>query len=200
MSEQNFALKRHIMSVLPSEQSTDDNIFAEYWTQDEVPVKLITAMILFDAESKDGEGGIDGLIVHGLPSDGPGRMSLSAAKALIEAMKDAVALCELANQLAVDGKSHREIKAELLRQDAGTDTFKQVDVPRKRDIVIVDLKRDWCVCEGSLIRGLEQTITFNKRYNNAFEIVVRDATAQEAAYWEMMIKYSLCPVLDSTSD
>jgi hypothetical protein len=124
---------------------------------------------------------------------------LEATKAAISAMQDAVDLCEKAKAMLQEGKTPIDVKAELLRLQAGTDSFKQdIDRPRKRDIVIVDFDHDIVVVEGLVCLGKEDTIAFNKKHNDAFEIIVREPTPEERTYWLYAFKHQSPRIYDNT--
>lgn len=201
MAECKIPFKRTVELILSSDgANASENVKIEYFHNQPDASLILTATILLDwAEVESGKEDPLFFVTHERQmNENWFADQLEATKTAIAAMQDAVDLCEKAKAMLKAGKSAIEVKAEILRLQAGTDTFEQVERPRKRTIVIADLGEDFVVAEGTVFQGKEDTIAFNKQYNDAFEIIVRDVTPEERAYWLYTLKHQSPRVRDYT--
>jgi hypothetical protein len=202
MSDCKQPFKRTIELIQSSDDANaSENFELKYFPDQPDGALIFTATIVVDAAEIEA-GTEDPLffLAHKRRTDDSNWFAdqLEATKTAIAAMQDAVDLCEKAKAMLKEGKSAVDVKAEMLRLHAGTDTFKQVERPRKRNIVVANLGGDFVVVEGTVFQGKEDTIAFNKKHNDAFEITVRDATPEESAYWLYTLKHQSPRVYDNT--
>lgn len=202
MSDCKQPFKRTIELILSSDDdNASENFQLKYFIDQPDGALIVTATIVVDAaEIEAGTEDPIFFLTHerGTDDDNWFADQLEVTKTAIAAMQDAVDLCEKAKAMLKTGKSAVDVKAEMLRLHAGTDTFEQIKRPRKRSIVVADLGEDFVVVEGTVFQGKEDTIAFNKQYNDAFEIIVRDATPEEQAYWLYTLKHQSPRVRDNT--
>lgn len=201
MTECKIPFKRTVELILSSDgENASENVKIEYFPNQPDAALILTATILLDwAEVESGKEDPLFFVTHERQmNENWFADQLETTKTAIAAMQDAVDLCEKAKAMLKTGKSAVDVKAEMLRLHAGTDTFEQIKRPRKRSIVVADLGEDFVVVEGTVFQGKEDTIAFNKQYNDAFEIIVRDGTPEERAYWLYNLKHQSPRVRDNT--